>query len=454
MKKLKNLAFGTMAREQGITLISLVITIVLLLIITGTTVYTSIDRFKINNVQKLYNDIDLLDDKISSYYMQYGGLPVLKDDGNNPVSYQYTELNFTKDVNDNENYYILDLSAIGDITLNYGKEGYEQPNESDDVYIINEKTHTVYYVKGVESKDGTVYHSKALTNNINEDNIPPTKPEINVIEGDRIIENNYQTNATIEFVAGKDSWSGVKQTTYSINGSAEENINTLENNIYKLTGKGIYDLTLRTYDDNNNYSEITQKIAIGLEYLESTGTQYIDTGLKIAQGISIEFKARVTEKKAADGVAFFGVTNSSGYGFCSTIGWYWSNYAFAYGDGYSKITDIPIEINEDILIKTNETNIYINGKECNQLETGNMGTFTGNYQDYNLLLLNRWKGVNVDSKGLSGRFYYSKIWDKGTLVRDYIPVIDENGVACLYEKVEGKFYYNAGTGEFKTNLDE
>ena len=30
----------------------------------------------------------------------------------------------------------------------------------------------------------------------------------------------------------------------------------------------------------------------------------------------------------------------------------------------------------------------------------------------------------------------------------FIPVLDGNGTPCMFDKVEGKFYYNAGTGDF------
>ena len=49
------------------------------------------------------------------------------------------------------------------------------------------------------------------------------------------------------------------------------------------------------------------------------------------------------------------------------------------------------------------------------------------------------------------KFYSIKIYDKETqiLVRDFIPVLDKEGTPCLYDKVEKKFYYNQGTGEFE-----
>ena len=44
--------------------------------------------------------------------------------------------------------------------------------------------------------------------------------------------------------------------------------------------------------------------------------------------------------------------------------------------------------------------------------------------------------------------YGLKLYEGDVLKRDYIPVLDYKGRASLYEKVQGKFYYNQGTGEF------
>ena len=51
--------------------------------------------------------------------------------------------------------------------------------------------------------------------------------------------------------------------------------------------------------------------------------------------------------------------------------------------------------------------------------------------------------------------YYFKIYDNDVLVRDFIPVLDSNKKPALYDKVEGKFYYNQGTEEdFEYKLKE
>ena len=43
---------------------------------------------------------------------------------------------------------------------------------------------------------------------------------------------------------------------------------------------------------------------------------------------------------------------------------------------------------------------------------------------------------------------YYKIYENDTLIQDFIPVVDNNGVACLYDNVSGQMFYNEGSGEF------
>ena len=44
--------------------------------------------------------------------------------------------------------------------------------------------------------------------------------------------------------------------------------------------------------------------------------------------------------------------------------------------------------------------------------------------------------------------YEVEVTQKDSIIRDFIPVLDEDNKPCLYDKVEKKYYYNQGTGEF------
>ena len=52
------------------------------------------------------------------------------------------------------------------------------------------------------------------------------------------------------------------------------------------------------------------------------------------------------------------------------------------------------------------------------------------------------------------KMYLMKLYRNGTLVRDYVPVLDPQRVPALFDKVSGTLFHNVGTGSFKTNLDE
>ena len=52
------------------------------------------------------------------------------------------------------------------------------------------------------------------------------------------------------------------------------------------------------------------------------------------------------------------------------------------------------------------------------------------------------------SEKFVGRMYYCKVWENGTLIRDFIPILRNSGDVGMYDLVQHKFYGNAGTGAF------
>ena len=55
-------------QEKGVTLTILVITVITLMIITGTLIYNVEDSTRIKKLTNLYSDIDLLRTKVTDYY--------------------------------------------------------------------------------------------------------------------------------------------------------------------------------------------------------------------------------------------------------------------------------------------------------------------------------------------------------------------------------------------------
>ena len=151
-------------REKGITLVALVITVAIILILTNVIIYNTIDNLRSTKLGNMQADIENLRDKVSNYYSQYGSIPA-------DTSIEYTNVNHINSISsatDTGPFYVIDLAAMENVTLNYGKD-YEkirtgvatteqEINSLTDLYIINSTSHNVFYVGGIEV-DGEMFYT-------------------------------------------------------------------------------------------------------------------------------------------------------------------------------------------------------------------------------------------------------------------------------------------------------
>ena len=140
--------------ERGITLVVLMLVIIIMTILVGAVV-TNIDTGSdIRNYQYMRADIELLESKILTYYNKTGTLPTIGEgfEASGTLVYQVNS-------NDNEIYYQIDMRKLNNITLNYGGG----TKENGDIYIVNEQSHNVYYLKGAMFEN-EIYHTYARRN--------------------------------------------------------------------------------------------------------------------------------------------------------------------------------------------------------------------------------------------------------------------------------------------------
>lgn len=164
-------------------------------------------------------------------------------------------------------------------------------------------------------------------------------------------------------------------------------------------------------------------------YIESSGTQYIDTGIVPTLSTKIEFVADVSFNK--QWAHFFGANNF--------IKLQWNNSGEVYvikknGSGSVGLTSGKHTFVMDMTDKTNS--ITIDGT--------NYTTTIGNVEGTeNLLLLlsgySNGGGVETGYCGV-GKIYSCKIYDGDNLVRDMKPVLSSDGVYGLLDTVNNVFY--------------
>ncbi len=158
--------------QKGISLVSLSITIVLLLIISNIVISNTSEKLKFEGIENMQSDIANLRGKISNFYAENGTLPVDKTsvysimgiDGNVTNGVNISGIDAISMSSDFGNFYVIDLSAIDNLTLNYGEDfelyknkSYGSLGELTDIYIINERSHNIFYVEGIEISEKIYY---------------------------------------------------------------------------------------------------------------------------------------------------------------------------------------------------------------------------------------------------------------------------------------------------------
>ncbi len=173
---------------------------------------------------------------------------------------------------------------------------------------------------------------------------------------------------------------------------------------------------------------------VPIEYLESTGTQYIDTGLTVNDGdISATAVFMPTSFVVNDTYAcIFGINGNFQAAYTGTgtahIGNTSSLQQFFYL--YKKATVKGV-------LSSSMPQIYY----VDNVSTGLSRTFN---TDKRLMLLD----AEPHRFAARGRLYSFIASRNNKVIMDLIPVLDSNGTPCMYDVVEKKFYYNAGTGQF------
>lgn len=177
---------------------------------------------------------------------------------------------------------------------------------------------------------------------------------------------------------------------------------------------------------------------IELEYIQSTGTQYIDTGFKPNQNSRVVMDVQMTAVSSTQ-FAFCSRGGSSD-GYNNPFGVLFSSTTVRSDFGTSRVSLGGIGSTNRVTIDKNKTVCTVGSNSV----TNDANTFQS---VYNLFLLASPEG-GTPAYFAKAKLYSCQIYDNGTLVRDFVPCINPNGEVGLYDLVTASFFGNAGTGTF------
>ena len=206
---------------------------------------------------------------------------------------------------------------------------------------------------------------------------------------------------------------------------------------------GLWDkVSYRFYVDENGGNFTAGSSVVGniaspgtpIEYIESSGTQYINTGYVANANTKVIADFQITSQQSSNNDIFgvvgqFSFRQYGGSSYFRTI----SGTAIADFD-----TTVSI-LNRHTVEKTFSSTII-----DNNYNKTTSGTATISYPLY-LCAYN--SGSSVSNYGYL-KLYSCKIYDGNTLVRDFVPIKTAVNTYGLWDRVNKVFYKNSGTGTF------
>lgn len=195
-----------------------------------------------------------------------------------------------------------------------------------------------------------------------------------------------------------------------------------------------------------------KKLYTELEYIQSTGTQWIDTGVIGASNIKIVLVGTMISS-ASTWNTIFGAKSSSGLRYQVALNnekapyFYFnnmsSNKSGTLGSAiWGRKFTLTFGMNDGLVIAFDAGTTFSLSIDSAYKNTFTTGT--------NIPLLCRNGGDWSHDQPSRMKIYSCKLYDitTNTLLRDFIPVRTVNGVICLYDKVSDAYCYNGGTGNF------
>jgi len=181
-----------------------------------------------------------------------------------------------------------------------------------------------------------------------------------------------------------------------------------------------------------------------IDYIYSTGTQWIDSGVSIAANTRIE--AGIKFNSAFDYNMMYGAWSLFSLSLKGDNTW-------CVASGGTSTQNLGPGSSTSYIYLINHTPSSVSLNES----TTNFGSGSNTVSDRHILLFAASNSGNTPYSWSSfgkGRIYYFRIYNGNVMVRNFVPVIRTNDcVAGLFDKVNNVFYGNQGSGYFRPSVE-
>lgn len=423
-------------KENGITLMSLVITIVILLILASIATYSGIEVIKSSKLTKFTTEMKIMQTQVNELYqkMQDGDTTIkelgkiISEIGNQTqVNNVFNAVGITtKD--EREQYKYFDKDTIKKLNIE-GVSG---------TFLVNIYKRSVISYEGFKDGDEIYYTIDQLPNSLYNVDYEDKKGKVNPPTFDtnveKISEGKWKvTVSDISYDGYIDKW----QVKYKLNN--QDNWNTSEDLNFVVNEEGKYLIKIVNENVESDEKEITIYEYQLVEYIESDGTQWIDTGYirnENTSKIGITFDSTFYETGWYD---LFGDEGGSLRLFLRLTSKTSAKIYETTGGG------INVNINNGInhiVIDLINCKAQVNENTINLNSIGN--------SNLNVYLFTQHYGGTLSQYTRGARIFNMYICEGDNIVRNFVPCYRKfDKEVGMYDTINNKFYINQGTGTFK-----
>lgn len=175
-----------------------------------------------------------------------------------------------------------------------------------------------------------------------------------------------------------------------------------------------------------------------LNYIQSTGTQYIDTGVVPSTALIAEITFACESNGIAENAIFGSAWSASGYFFMVYSGI--NGFRWHSCGGYTDAVVSDLTAKHIAICQTGK--LTLDGVEYTFSASGSDST-----NAVRLFGVTSNEGYAGAANGIY-KLYRCKMHNGNTVYRDFIPCKNVSGVVGLFDIINNTFYTNAGTGTF------
>ena len=213
----------------------------------------------------------------------------------------------------------------------------------------------------------------------------------------------------------------------------------------------MYDKVKGKYHNNAGTGEFKWKLPNQLEYLESTGTQYIDTGFLSNQLYDKSLYIKMKTTGGTSSYAYNGAYHISGtgltiqFGLLATSETLCRTTANHFDPSYLNVANLQKSEYTELMMTPTE--YWVNGEFKANHEQTSVDKILETNNKFLIFGRSQYNTANSIVPMIISKFW---IKDKdGKFIQYLIPVFDKTLTPCMYDLVSKKYFYNNGTGQFK-----